>query len=1019
MRVGQGSRTTRAGRSLLLVGLVAGLLVPTAGTGAVPDPLGIVPVGVDDIVTPPADVPLAGPVKAGVAVVDATWHVGATAGQYAHKVYDSGIHGGGVDPHLHQTTAWPSYGLESRSDVRALVIEAHDGDRLAVVSNDLYIPQDLVNRRVATILEERDLRIRAGLEAGHITDIREENLTVPVSHSHTSVYLSSPSWGVWAFQDVFDIRFFEYVAQAMADAVVQASEPASMVRVRMAAAEVPYSATHRHSYGPQIADDGTPAGYPDTDNDHKVTVVRLDEIGAHGNAQGPPAPFAVWVTYGLHPEMLDGNDILSGEWVNAMYRMVDAETGATTLFSQRNIGTAEPARDAQAHPPEARAEFSHQEYAQMHRAARLVADAVLQAWEDAGEGEARPGGSVVPFRDEFEVAIRDLRFAPPSLRFLPTVSNCRAEQLFGGNPPVPVAGLPDCEHPAEGVWPGGAFDPGVTYDTLRQAGVPVPDNVPGPSYTGLQETIQVHLQAIRLGEVGITVCPCEQFADQSRNIESRLDRESDNLWIGFKWWEQKTPTGRDWCVDNGDSTWTCADPRNGGGTDLPPVPDLAYRRMVAQVENDATGWEELAHAPYAETDPADPTEIKGNYTHEEIAEPHRYDLVVPVGMANDYWGYIVSYREFQAHDHYRKALTGLGPHSSDFLATRLTRMAAELKGGPKVSQTAKDIAYRVENEHQRNRARAIGEIAEQYLPAYAATLPADGGAPAILDQPESIERFDATSLRWVGGSNWFDLPEVKVQRLEPGGGHGQGSVNGQGQGNGPPGEWVDFGDTTGHVQYRVDYPDEGELADWRTGNFEWVWSANFEAFASDVTLADARGRPFRATPAGTYRLVVEGVHHDGLGETSPYALASDPFTVGAWTGIVPRLASDPATGTVTIAFSDPSSYFEGRIDYPDSYDAPVFDEFIDPTREERPPGSGEQFCFHCSFRPWLDVGDAVSAVVEFTLADGSTIVVEAGCSDGTCSASVPTGAQSARVPAGAVEDAFGNTNGAASGALTL
>ena len=54
-------------------------------------------------------------------------------------------------------------------------------------------------------------------------------------------------------------------------------------------------------------------------------------------------------------------------------------------------------------------------------------------------------------------------------------------------------------------------------------------------------------------------------------------------------------------------------------------------------------------------------------------------MVVTVGMSNDYWGYIVPFREYQQGDHYRKALTGLGPHSSDFFATRLSRMAAELE----------------------------------------------------------------------------------------------------------------------------------------------------------------------------------------------------------------------------------------------------------------------------------------------------------------------------------------------------
>ena len=50
-------------------------------------------------------------------------------------------------------------------------------------------------------------------------------------------------------------------------------------------------------------------------------------------------------------------------------------------------------------------------------------------------------------------------------------------------------------------------------------------------------------------------------------------------------------------------------------------------------------------------------------------------------MANDYNGYIATYREYQRGDHYRKALTGWGPHSSDYMATRLVGLGRELNGG--------------------------------------------------------------------------------------------------------------------------------------------------------------------------------------------------------------------------------------------------------------------------------------------------------------------------------------------------
>ncbi len=55
-----------------------------------------------------------------------------------------------------------------------------------------------------------------------------------------------------------------------------------------------------------------------------------------------------------------------------------------------------------------------------------------------------------------------------------------------------------------------------------------------------------------------------------------------------------------------------------------------------------------------------------------------YGITVPIGMANDYNGYIATYREYQRGDHYRKALTAWGPHSSDYMASRLVTMGRRL-----------------------------------------------------------------------------------------------------------------------------------------------------------------------------------------------------------------------------------------------------------------------------------------------------------------------------------------------------
>ena len=110
--------------------------------------------------------------------------------------------------------------------------------------------------------------------------------------------------------------------------------------------------------------------------------------------------------------------------------------------------------------------------------------------------------------------------------------------------------------------------------------------------------------------------------------------------------------------------------------------------MRAQVLNDASGWNDLAYAPFAESEPVEPEQIKGNYTHTELSGDQTYAMTFSIAQANDYNGYIATYREYQRGDHYRKALTGWGPHSSDYMATRLVEMGGQMRGGPSGGRAA-------------------------------------------------------------------------------------------------------------------------------------------------------------------------------------------------------------------------------------------------------------------------------------------------------------------------------------------
>src|SRR5437016_8613668 len=186
------------------------------------------------------------PVRAGAAVVDGTYHVGNSAGQYA-STRDRGY--GGVDPHAEQVKNQASYGIQSRESARALVIRGVDGKYIALVSDDHYIPQDALWRRTAQLLDADT----HGL-------INTKNLTMSVTHNHSSPSYSSFDWGVWTFQDVFDFRFFDYYAHQNAAAVEQAM--AHLHAVRVSATVSHFDAFQNNPMGPTTADDGTPAGFP-------------------------------------------------------------------------------------------------------------------------------------------------------------------------------------------------------------------------------------------------------------------------------------------------------------------------------------------------------------------------------------------------------------------------------------------------------------------------------------------------------------------------------------------------------------------------------------------------------------------------------------------------------------------------------------------------------------------------------------------------------------------------------------
>jgi hypothetical protein len=443
---------------------------------------------------------------------------------------------------------------------------------------------------------------------------------------------------------------------------------------------------------------------------------------------------------------------------------------------------------------------------------------------------------------------------------------------------------------------------------------------------------------------------------------------------------------------------------------LAEAPKVA--RMRAQVHNDARGWDAVEYAPYANAEPADPALIKGNFTKEELPAAQGYKIAVGIGHAGDYNGYTVSYREYMSHDHYRKALTAYGPHTADYMVTRLVRMAGAMKGAPELKPEPHDAAAQADETRMAAESAALGQATKNAWEGYFATLPPDAPAATAPVQPKDVGLFSAATFNWTGGSTQFDNPQVVVQR----------EVDGQ---------WQFFADQSGEVQTRVTWPTAAQAPQVYAGQFEWRWTANFEAY-------EAFPARLGGTPAGTYRFVVAGCINDtstapdeslparamnflagmlpaavadlaGLeaqacrGGATRYVLESDAFDVLPQRELVTGVTSD-AAGTLTIRVAPTS--------IPKSYASafPYVNAGADNGR----------FCKECSFRPWatssapvasVTVTPAGGAPVAATgsdttwtaavgLAEGASATIVATYADGTVSRAFAYTREGAQLPTG-------------------
>jgi hypothetical protein len=957
--------------------------------------------------------------RAGVGVVDATWHVGSGAGQYAsdNTPDPSDPTQAEWDPNLQHVKQKSSYGVASRLSIRAIVMQdAHNDPPVALVKIDNYLAQDMLQRRIAQIL------------ATEGSPVTYDNLLVSATHDHNSPYYSTPAAGVWLFQDVADLRMFEYQARQAAAAIEQATK--NMKPARVGATTIQTDVFQGNIAGSDRNEDGSPTGYPEWDNDHGAVVMRFDDM----TVPNKPRPLATWVNYAEHGESLDGYDLISADWLAPFQRYVDRATGVPVVFSQGSVGSAEGPYDytnPNAGNPAApkglprQSEdnggdpnnhdtvndvWGHTGYAQAERGTHLLAEKVIDAWKAIGRNDngndTNPNGNDVHVQSRYDsdpiVKMDTHWIAGPISHPYPSVGNCRTGPSGQGDAGVPGAGLPDCERLGSdaGVTPLPFTVPVV--DALKAAGVPVPDNYDISSFGSVEENLRIKLQAVRIGDILLASCSCEAQADLVRDIESRTDNSPGNIWSGFDYANQ-ADVDQGWPTDivghqvqacfqeAGKDVYNCPDPRDRWGNARETMTKAVFDHMEAEINNDANGWNDPSYAANANSEPTDISAIKGNYTHTELGAGSYstcggYALSVGLGHTGDYDGYNVSYREYMARDAYRKALTSYGAHTGDYMATELVSMAANLLCGTDIAAQTTDPIATADEQRQSAEATALGQISSAYYDAWTAQIPDSAGPAAGVTQPAAqVQRFDDASFSWVGGDDWTDNPTVTVQRQNA------------------DGSWSTYADQSGEIITTLQTPADvaSNDATYYAGTDAWTWTATFEAFDS-YPRADVPGGQ---VPNGTYRFHVDGFIHQG-GVATPYTVDSSQFDVVPWTGIT---ASDLQIGAGSVSFKvDP-------ITYPAT---PAHKGGLTNWYAPNPPDGANHhhiLCATCTFRPWATTGHvAATATVLVIAPDGTSTPYTAKCDrdTGACVASVTVvPGSTVTVPAGGIRDEYGEVNG--------